>query len=77
MRKNRVVLISNLAGMVTFAPVLFYVLAFSTQPHHVAKAILTTFVGIALSGGSTWWIYRVGRIRAGRLSDPDPEGQTF
>src|ERR1700722_4112678 len=59
--------------MVTFTPVLFLVLAFSTQPHHVAMASMTTCIAIVISCGTTWWIYRIGRVPASRLADPDPE----
>jgi hypothetical protein len=74
MRTARVILISQVVSLAICAPVLFYVLAFSSQPHHVGSATLTTFITIVVLGGTTWWLYRIKRAQANRLDDTEPEG---
>jgi hypothetical protein len=73
MRTARVVLISQVVSIAICAPVLFYVLAFSTQPHHVGSATLTTLIAIVVLGGTTRWLYRIKRAQANRLDDTEPE----
>jgi hypothetical protein len=73
MRTARVVLFSQIAGIVTAGPAAFYVLGFSTHPHHVLTATLTVGIVVVISIPVMWWLYRIRKVRASRIIDTDHE----
>lgn len=77
MRAARIILISQVVSLVICAPVLFYVLGFSTHPHHVLSATLTTCVAVLFLGATTRWIYRIKMAQANKLDDAAAETPGF
>jgi len=72
MLSARIVLSAQLVLTVVLTPVLFYLLAFSRQPHHVVGASVVSSVYFVLMMGSAWWIYRRREAQASQLSDAEP-----
>ena len=70
MRTTRIILITQLAGAAISAPVLFYIVGFSTQPRHVGMASLITCIYIVVSAAIARFVYQA-RVR---LHLPDQEG---
>ena len=58
MRAARVVLFSQIAGIAAAGPVAFYVLGFSTHPHHVLTATLTAGIVVVMNIPVMFWLYR-------------------
>jgi hypothetical protein len=73
MRTARVILFSQSAGMVIAGPVAFYVLGFSTRPHHVLTATLAVGIVVVIDIPVMWWLYRIRKVRARRIIDADHE----
>ena len=57
---------------VVLTPVIFYLLAFTSKPHHVATASAVACGYLVLMGGSGLWVFRVRTARASKLSDTEP-----
>ncbi len=68
----RIILMAQLVPLAVLTPVLFYLQGFSSQPHHVMRASLVTSVYFVLAGGAAWWVHRVKKAQANRLSDTEP-----
>jgi hypothetical protein len=77
MRAARIILITQVVTLAICAPVQFCLLAFSTRPHHVASASLTTFITVVILGSTARWLYRVKMAQASRLDDTAGNGPAY
>jgi hypothetical protein len=64
----RVMLIIQVPAAIVLGGVVFYVLGFSTRPHHVGSAAVFTAAYLVLMAAGTVFMQRIWRAQARRLA---------